>query len=116
MTLPRDDIGGWAEDREHEYLVGTTVSADERLEWLGEMLEPALASGAIPKRRDEWEVARFRARSPTTSSDGLARSDRRQRGAARVDPCEGGLGGLASKAHSARNAAIRLVVESAHAS
>jgi len=54
MTVHRDPIGSWAEDREHKYLVGTTVSADERLAWLEEMLELALASGAIPKRRDEW--------------------------------------------------------------
>lgn len=54
MTARRDDIGSWEEDREHEYLVGTTVSADERLAWLEEMLEIAFASGAIPKRRDAW--------------------------------------------------------------
>lgn len=54
MTSHRDDIGSWAEDREHKYVVGTMVSADERLAWLEEMLALALASGAIPKRRDEW--------------------------------------------------------------
>lgn len=54
MTKPRHDIGSWDEDREHKYVVGMMVSPDERLAWLEEMLELALASGAIPKRRDDW--------------------------------------------------------------
>ena len=47
-------IGSWEEDREHKYLVGTTVSVDERLAWVEEMLEIAYAAGAIPKPRDAW--------------------------------------------------------------
>ena len=54
MDDPPDDIGSWREDQEHKYLVGTTVTADERLAWLEEMLVLALASGALPKPRDEW--------------------------------------------------------------
>ncbi|MDQ3031573.1 MAG: hypothetical protein M3Y87_04090 [Myxococcota bacterium] len=49
MTEHRDDIGSWAEDREHTYVVGMTVSVDERRAWLEEMLALALASGALPK-------------------------------------------------------------------
>jgi hypothetical protein len=50
----RDGIGSWDEDREHKYVVGTSVSVEERLAWLEQMLELALASGALPKPRDAW--------------------------------------------------------------
>ena len=53
MTSPAD-WGSWEEDRERKYVVGLEVSADERLAWLEEMLEIALASGALPKPRDAW--------------------------------------------------------------
>ncbi len=47
-------VGSWAEDRDHKYVIGMLVSVDERLAWLEDMLALALASGALPKRRDEW--------------------------------------------------------------
>jgi hypothetical protein len=47
-------VGSWQEDREHKYVIGTLVSIEERLAWLEEMLALALASGALPKRRDDW--------------------------------------------------------------
>lgn len=53
MTQPVD-WGSWEEDRERKYVAGLEVSADERLAWLEEMLELALASGALPKPRDAW--------------------------------------------------------------
>lgn len=53
MTKPID-WGSWEEDRERKYLAGLAVSAAERLAWLEEMLEVALASGALPKPRDAW--------------------------------------------------------------
>src|SRR5690606_39218784 len=53
VTRPLD-WGSWEGDRERKYIVGLEVSADERLAWLEEMVELAVASGALPKRRDAW--------------------------------------------------------------
>ena len=63
MTQPVD-WGSWEEDRERKYVVGLEVSADERLAWLEEMLELALASGALPKPRDAWGQPIGPGRSP----------------------------------------------------
>ena len=49
-----DDWGSWDSTTKRSYLVGLSVSADERLAWVEEMLEIALRSGAIPKPRDAW--------------------------------------------------------------
>lgn len=54
MSDEKPNIGSWAEEREHEYVVGLEVSDDERLAWLEEMLVLAHAAGAIPKPRDAW--------------------------------------------------------------
>jgi hypothetical protein len=48
------DLGTWAEERQHKYLIGLRVTAEERLDWLEEMLAIALAAGALPKPRDAW--------------------------------------------------------------
>lgn len=49
-----EDWGSWDSNRERRYLAGLNVTPDERLAWVEEMLELALASGAIPKPRDAW--------------------------------------------------------------
>ncbi len=49
-----EPIGSWDEDAEHKRSLGLEVSADERIAWLEEMIALAFASGALPKRRDEW--------------------------------------------------------------
>ena len=46
--------GSWSEDREDKYVVGLSVTPAQRLLWLEEMLELALAAGALPKPRDPW--------------------------------------------------------------
>jgi hypothetical protein len=48
------DWGSWESKRERAFVVGLEVSADLRLEWLENMLELALAAGALPKPRDPW--------------------------------------------------------------
>jgi hypothetical protein len=50
----REDWGRWDEARERAFVVGLEVSPAERLAWLEEMLELALARGAVPKPRDAW--------------------------------------------------------------
>lgn len=47
-------VGTWDEDREHKYVIGLSVSPDERLAWLEETLVLAFESGALPKPRDVW--------------------------------------------------------------
>jgi hypothetical protein len=48
------DWGSWDSKRERGFVVGLEVSAEARLDWLEEMLELALAAGALPKPRDPW--------------------------------------------------------------
>jgi hypothetical protein len=52
--MSEGDWGSWESSAEHTYTKGLSVTADERLAWVEEMLELALASGAIPKPRDAW--------------------------------------------------------------
>ena len=49
-----EDWGSWESTKERSYVRGLEVTPDERLAWVEEMLEIALAAGAIPKPRDPW--------------------------------------------------------------
>ncbi|MBX3248124.1 MAG: hypothetical protein KF901_13175 [Myxococcales bacterium] len=46
--------GSWDEDRDHKFVVGLTVTPDERLAWLEEMLVLAFERGTLPRQRDVW--------------------------------------------------------------
>ena len=52
--MSEEDWGTWDAKRTRSQTVGLQVSAEERLEWVEEMLELATAAGALPKLRDEW--------------------------------------------------------------
>ena len=52
--MSADDWGSWESAQERSYVRGLAATPDERLAWLEEMLEIALAAAAIPKPRDPW--------------------------------------------------------------
>lgn len=49
-----DDWGSWESTRARAHTVGLTVTADERIAWVEEMLAFAFSVGALPKPRDDW--------------------------------------------------------------
>jgi hypothetical protein len=51
---PAEDWGSWESTRERSLLAGLAVTADERIAWVEEMLQIAIASGACPRPRDAW--------------------------------------------------------------
>lgn len=49
-----DDWGSWESTRARSHTIGLSVTAEERLAWVEEMLELASSTGALPKPRDAW--------------------------------------------------------------